>query len=58
MTEGYTQINGMMWCTEHDDIADECNDGETCNAVLFDRAPDGTEEESCVLVPMFIGGVS
>ena len=52
----YTEIKGVMWCTEHDDISDELNDGSICAAVLYDREPDGTAGEECALVPLYIPG--
>jgi hypothetical protein len=42
-------VEGVMWCSTHHGIADECNDGARC-----DMADEGTE---CDLRDLFYRGL-
>lgn len=42
------ELNGVMWCTLHSGVISESE--ETCDMYGFLE----TEDEECVLVPMFI----
>lgn len=39
-------IKGIMYCTEHDDVANECDNGDICL---------GSDGRECVLVDIFYG---
>ena len=46
LLDGYTEVDGVMWCTAHDGIADETNTGDIC-----DQNEDG-DADSCHLVAL------
>lgn len=32
----YTEVGGVMWCTQHEGIADELNNGDECDQADVD----------------------